>query len=233
MNERQEGLLKTIVTEYVKTAEPVSSKLIADAGNFGLSSATIRNEMADLEEQGYICHPHTSAGRVPTEKGYQYFIKNFIDQGKVAKKHQAALDKLSRNFQSFEPSAVKSLAKEIAELSHNAVFIAFSDNDFYYTGLSNLFSQPEFSQQQLVYELSLVIEHLDQVIKKLFSRDGVEVEIVLGSQNPFAADCGSIIAHYQSENNQGILGIIGPMRMDYQNGVSLVKYSQKLINKLK
>ncbi len=233
MNERQQNLLKIITSQYIKTAQPVSSKFITEAGDFDLSSATIRNEMADLEEQGYIYHPHTSAGRMPTERGYRFFVSNFLQDLKLAKRQQELLDKTFKTFATFEPRALKELAKSLAELSDNAVFVAFANNDFYYTGLSNLFEQPEFTEHQLVYHLSRVIDHLDKVIGKIFKNINSEVEVAIGSKNPFGQDCSSVLAKYQVKNNEGILGILGPVRMDYQNNVSLVKYSQQLINNLK
>lgn len=74
MNKRQEKIIGVIVREYVKNPKPVSSKILAQ--KLGLSSATLRNEMMDLEETGYLSKPHTSAGRIPTEKGYRLFIKS-------------------------------------------------------------------------------------------------------------------------------------------------------------
>jgi heat-inducible transcriptional repressor len=74
LDERKEQILREIVENYVRRGEPVGSRIVADATDLGLSSATIRNEMAILEREGYISHPHTSAGRVPTDKGYRYYV---------------------------------------------------------------------------------------------------------------------------------------------------------------
>ena len=233
MNERQQSLLKILTTEFIRTAQPVSSQFITDSGGFDLSSATIRNEMADLEKQGYIFHPHTSAGRVPTEKGYQYFVENFIEEDGLSKKNQDSLSAVAQGYNQFEYALVKNLAKQMAALSDSAVFVAFANNDFYYTGLSNLFSQPEFFQHQLVYDLSNVIDHLDTTINKIFNRIDDQIDITVGSKNYFSHECSSVLIKYDTGDYQGIVGILGPMRMDYQNNFNLVKYSQELIIKLK
>ena len=169
MNERQQNLLKIITAQYIKTAQPVSSKFISEGGKVRFSPATIRNEMAESETEGYIFHPHTSAGRIPTERGYQFFVENFIKDLSLSKKEQFFLDKLINSFRQFEPRVAKELAKGMAEFSNGAVFVAFTDRDFFYTGLSNLFAQPEFEQHQLVYNLSQVIDHLDAVINRIFN----------------------------------------------------------------
>jgi len=80
LSERQQTVLRLIIQEYVSSATPVSSKTISSDYNLGVSSATIRNEMAALEEMGYLTHPHTSAGRVPTEAGYRYFVQKLMEQ---------------------------------------------------------------------------------------------------------------------------------------------------------
>src|SRR6266498_2194983 len=78
LTQRQQTILNLIVHTYVATAVPVSSKAILIAAELGISSATVRNDMAVLEEQGYLTHPHTSAGRIPTDKGYRYFVERLL-----------------------------------------------------------------------------------------------------------------------------------------------------------
>lgn len=84
LTERQEQLLASLIREYIARPEPVSSKILTLTAERNLSSATIRNEMAVLEEKGYIRSPHTSAGRVPTEDGYRYFVQYLLDNPSLA-----------------------------------------------------------------------------------------------------------------------------------------------------
>src|SRR3990167_5524478 len=77
---RKDKILGIVVNEYIKTVNPVSSGLIAQEHPLEISSATIRNILAELEEDGFLTHPHTSAGRVPTEKGYRYYVDNLMDE---------------------------------------------------------------------------------------------------------------------------------------------------------
>lgn len=80
LTERQQRILRVIIQRYVESAMPVSSQFITDGSDLGVSSATIRNEMAALEEMGYLMQPHTSAGRVPTELGYRYFVQKLMEK---------------------------------------------------------------------------------------------------------------------------------------------------------
>jgi len=79
MTQRQEQILKLLVESYIQSAEPVSSSWLAQLPDIGVSSATIRNDLAELEEEGYLVSPHTSAGRIPTDTGYRYYIETFLE----------------------------------------------------------------------------------------------------------------------------------------------------------
>ena len=92
LSERKQKILKAVIDEYVEAAEPVGSRAIAKKDELGLSSATIRNEMADLEEMGYLAQPHTSAGRIPTDVGYRFYVNTLMNRYKMGVE---ALEKLN------------------------------------------------------------------------------------------------------------------------------------------
>lgn len=80
MDDRKAAILRAIVEEYIETAQPVGSQTVARSGTLGVSSATVRNDMTVLEREGYLVQPHTSAGRIPTDLGYRYFVDHLIKQ---------------------------------------------------------------------------------------------------------------------------------------------------------
>jgi len=84
LNERRAQLLSLIIREYVDSAQPVGSETIVRKHELPYSSATIRNEMARLEEEGYISHPHTSAGRVPSDQGYRYYAESLMQENDLS-----------------------------------------------------------------------------------------------------------------------------------------------------
>ena len=108
LDERKVKILKAVIKNYLETGEPVGSRTISKFTDMKLSSATIRNEMADLEELGYIVQPHTSAGRIPTDKGYRFYVddmmseKERISQTGKLRWHQEKVRWLLRR-QSFQP----------------------------------------------------------------------------------------------------------------------------------
>src|ERR671916_2349374 len=77
---RQEAILAHVVDEHIATGAPVGSKTLVERGGLGVASSTVRNELAVLEELGLLTHPHTSAGRVPTDLGYRFFVDHIVPQ---------------------------------------------------------------------------------------------------------------------------------------------------------
>lgn len=218
---RQKELFKNIVEEYIKTAQPVGSKLIVDKFNLDISPATVRNDMRELEEQDLIVSPHTSAGRIPTEYGYRYYTKNYINLD--TELNDKEMEKL-RNVEIKNIDDIKNLAKVIAEKSGLGVFIGFAKNDIYYTGLSNIFKQPEFQNLNLVYNISSVIDHLDESMEKVYNQIS-KTEIKIGKDNLFSLDCSAVMTKIKNI----LIIIFGPMRMNYQENIKLINYARKKI----
>lgn len=222
LDPRKETLLKLTVRRYVKSAEPVGSAWLAEESGLDVSSATIRNELAVLEELGYLLQPHTSAGRAPSEKGYRYYVANFLEKkppsGEVA---EAIADAVHESFEDAE--RLRRAAKALADLAQESALVAFAPRNVYYTGLSNLFGKPEFRQFAQVAVMSKVLDHLDETMEKMFPEVPPSVSVLIGSQNPFGPECGLIVARAPMEGGYGVLGILGPMRMDYDAHVGLLE----------
>ncbi len=233
MESRKDNLLRIIIEEYISSASPVGSGLVVDKYLPEVSSATVRNEMAELEADGLIRQPHTSAGRIPTIKGYRCYIDKFVGEGKLSEKDKKSLNKIADQLGGNDVG-IKSLAKVLAELSNNAVLIGFKPYNVYYTGISNLFRQPEFVEQSQVYSMSEIIDHLDDVMGKIFNKINIEAQILLGRENPFGEMSSVILGKYKRRGqDSGLIGILGPSRMDYPRNLGLVRYAQEIIGDLK
>jgi heat-inducible transcriptional repressor len=228
--DRKKQILEAIIKEHITTGAPVGSSNLVEKYKLDCSSATVRNIMAELEEEGFIRQPHTSAGRVPTEAAYKLYLAEVIGKKKIKKIKDKDLHELDIALGDSDESAMRDTAKALAALTDSAVFWAFHKNNLYYTGLSNLFQQPEFVNSGLVYNVSAVIDRMDEIIDNIFEKTGTEAQIMIGEENPFGNFCGAILAKYKRGNQSGLFGILGPMRMDYERNLSLVEY---ILNKLK
>lgn len=227
LTQRKKKVLKRIVEEYIKKARPISSGTLAKKDFPKISSATLRNEMLDLTKIGLLYQPHTSAGRVPTLEGFRFFLENFLHEDKVLPLAEDFFSETEKQ-ESEARKKMKNLAKKLAETSQEAVVIAFSREDFYYTGLSYLFQQPEFSDITLVHSLSETIDHLDEKMKKIFDKIE-EMKVLIGDKNPFGDHCATIFDRVKIDSQKVIIGLLGPLRMDYKKNIALIKSIKKLL----
>lgn len=225
MNERRELILETIIKEHIASGTPVGSSVLVDKYDLGISSATVRNEMAALEEEGYIAQPHTSAGRIPTERAYRTFLEKII-VGKIDKNIEQVLHQL---LQEKSETSFREVAKVLSQLVNNTVFWAFHRHNLYYTGISNMFQQPEFREVEKIYDISAVIDRIDEIVEETFNQVDDGVNIMIGSESPFGNFCSAIMVKYRHNGNIGMFGILGPMRMDYERNIALVKFINELI----
>ncbi len=227
MDNRKEFILNTIIKEHIRTGAPVGSSILVDKYKLDISPATVRNEMAELESKNYIIQPYTSAGRIPTEKAYNFYVENL----KSAKLKEAEVNDLKNVLANKNEVGFKNTAKILAKKSGNAVFWAYHKNNLFYTGISNLFSQPEFSQVNLIYDISSIIDRVDEIIDQIFNEIKYGPQILIGSDNPFGNFCSTILAKYKVGDNVGMFGIIGPLRMNYEKNMALVKYVNESITR--
>lgn len=211
MDERDNKILKSIIDIYTKTAAPVGSKVLSDDKSFSVSPATIRNVMTDLEKQGYITQPHTSAGRIPTIFGYKYYLDNLLDFKSADKKEVGEL----RNLCKKDPRV---LAKSLAEKTNLAAIVGFDANDFYFTGLFNLFSQPEFEDYRMVLSMSQVVDSLEKAFAEIYNKIN-SPQVLMGEENPFSEYCSVVATTLPSSGH--LLAILGPIRMDYSRILGL------------
>ncbi len=228
LDQRKESILKAIVQEYVRTAEPVGSSFIVKKYGFGVSPATIRNDMAELEDGGFISAPHTSAGRVPTEAGYRYYIQNFLTPKQSN----------SRRFEEFRQKAarednreelLKSVAKFLAINTGEAVIVGLSPRHFYSTGFSRLFSKPEFAEVAFMRDFSEIMDRLDEVMAELWGTAPDNIQILVGHESPFGDRCGTIVTRFNTGEESGILGVLGSLRMNYDRNYSLISYARQML----
>lgn len=224
MTPRQQAILNAIVEQYAEVASPVGSSLLAKL--FNVSSATIRAEMADLEKLGYISQPHTSAGRVPTDKGYRLYVNQVANNLEMTSEQpRAATRALSaRVHNAGAPERmIRNAVDTLVELTHN-LGIATIGNQLYMSGLSNLFGQPEFINGLQVQQVARLLDNLEPWLKEAAPNEPLSVYI--GQENPIgrAAGCSLIISRFRSPfSDRSYIGTLGPTRQSYKDVMSLVR----------
>jgi heat-inducible transcriptional repressor len=226
MDNRKEKILNLVIENYIANAEPVGSKFLVSAEGLDFSEATVRNELRALEAEGYLTHPHTSAGRIPTEKGYRYYIKNLnLAKSQISKNDGKVLTN-SLDKTGDHELAFKHMAKTMVELSNETVVIAFSPENIYYTGLSNLFNKPEFAQLSLVADISEIFDNFEDSLEGFFEKVDNNPQYFIGDEHPFGEMLSVVSMRFGKD---GLVALVGPKRMDYKYNFGLMKKLLELI----
>ncbi len=231
LDKRQELILRLVIEEYIRSAEPVGSKYLAETFNLAFSSATIRNEMKVLEQEGFLRQPHVSAGRIPTEKSYIYYLQNMLTNGQ----HKIAGAPMRSALQ--EPTEVeqtlRELAKQLVQMSGETAIVATDPRWSYYAGVSNLFHKPDFHNVEVLQAIGEIFDQFDDVIRGLYKHLPETPQVLIGTQGPFGEHMATILVRYKLPgNHQGILGLVGPLRMDYARNIALVERAKEVITEL-
>lgn len=237
MTERQVKLLATIIEQYAEVASPVGSVTLAKL--FGVSSATIRAEMAKLEELGYITQPHTSAGRTPTDKGYRYYV-NWLNELREAgtspqpppDRSARAIDARVATYAHRTDRAIRSAVDSLVEITHN-LGLATIGEQLYMSGIGNLFSQPEFASPRHVQQIARLLDNLEPWLLEAAPNEPLNVYI--GAENPVgkASEASLIISRFRSPySDHSYIGVLGPTRQDYAKVMRLVRHTGAMLEEV-
>ncbi len=236
MNIREQKILEAIIKEYVDTAEPVSSGVLVKKYNLKFSPATIRADMNRLEEEGHLYQPHTSAGRIPTDKGYRFFIDSLMKSRALTVREQ---EMLRQNFIKNRELdyLMQKTAALLADFSSNFAIsglMGFDEPEVFKAGIGRLLREPEFESSEFLSQTTQILDYLDKNINELF--DIVQDETVgvyIGQENPIKQMRGlSMIVSGQKlkSGNRGLIAILGPQRMKYDRNIALIEYMKNLLD---
>ncbi len=335
LSDRQKLILKAIVEEYIKTVDPVGSKALTEKPYLNFSPATLRYEMAYLEELGYLEKTHTSSGRIPSELGYKYYVDHLVTRDQEVTNVYPLIDEIFKKNQMGKDKAVKEVLNLLSELTHYTAialgpditnskvkkldlikisndeaillivlssghvqnlkmsyghlnsfddlqkvvttlndilkdkplnkieeilndefaskkvnklvefqeeildmfldaFQKFSTESYYFSGLQNMFEQPEFRDFDKLKKLvnTMANKSLMQIVND-FSDTSLTIKI--GNENKLTQmkDCTIVSIPYQiNEFESGTIAVIGPTRMEYRKVIPLVEYIAKNMSKL-
>ena len=243
ITERQKQILFQVVEEYAETASPVGSVTMAKL--FKVSPATIRAEMARLEALGLVAQPHTSAGRVPTDAGYRFYVNHIgniseeaLDSADDAERREPTRRSLERgvhalqvrvNSQSRADAAIRRAVDALVELTGN-LGLATIGGQLYLSGISRLFTQPEFMNTDRVQAVAKLLDNLEPWLME--AAPGEPLNIFIGQENPIGrnSQVSLIISKFRSPfSDRSYIGVLGPTRQDYVKVMSLVKYAGNML----
>lgn len=240
---RQTQILVAIIEQYAEVAAPVGSVTLAKL--FGVSSATIRAEMSRLEEAGLITQPHTSAGRIPTDKGYRFYVNRLTESqedGVIMINADNSRDNFVRSTQAISnrissqkekaDRAIRSAVDSLVELTGNLGLATIGDQ-LYMNGIYNLFSQPEFESGEAVQSVAQLLDNLEPWLRE--ANPNQPLNIYIGSENPIGKNSGVslIISKFESPfSANSYIGVLGSTRQNYAKTIKLVRHTGEILEEI-
>lgn len=229
---RQDLILSKIIQEYIDFAIPVSSKRLEEKYNFGVSPATIRNEMQRLTGLGFLFQPHTSAGRIPTDKAYRFLVdKILLKQEFFEKKQDFGIKDLSDK-EILDPLRfVQSITRALAATSSSlAVGYLFDEKFLWKEGWEELLQAPEFQKTSRVSDFVKFLKSFERDIEKV--KPDSNIRVYIGRETPFpkSAEFSLIISKCCfPDKEEGVISILGPKRMAYDKNIALINSLKEIL----
>ncbi|MEN9327286.1 MAG: hypothetical protein RI947_94 [Candidatus Parcubacteria bacterium] len=237
LTQRQVDILRAIIHEYTEVGTPVGSEILEKKFKLGVSPATIRNEMVELARKGYLKKTHFSSGRVPSAKGFRFYIKHLMKEKELSTIDEVAYKNSIWDERDETHKLLYHATKVLATRTGLLSITATNTGDVYYSGMANLLTKDEFLDLALSKTLFGMLDevHFWEGILRQFYKIEDDVMYLLGEEDfrdPLFESCASVIGEFEGEKTKGIIGVIGPKRMSYDVIIPQVRYFSRLIEEI-
>ena len=236
LTERKLKILHTIIMDFISNAEPVGSRTLSKLLDMNISPATIRNEMADLEEMGYLFHPHTSSGRVPSDKAYRLYVNRMMEKYELEEKEKKRIKRELRVHMNELERTVRhasELLSDITNLTSFATCEDMKDMSIFLQGMTRIFAYPEYRTIEHARSFLEMVDDRETFASELAAREQ-GLSITIGKENSERIAPGSSIisaTYYVDGHMVGKLGVVGPTRMRYSEIAGVIEYMANNINR--
>lgn len=232
---RRRAVLTATINKYIHGALPIASEDIA--ADFDLSSATIRNIFSELETEGLITHLYTSGGRIPTDRGYRYYVDFLISQMELLDEEKEGIVKeYKREIRQLE-DALEETSEVISTITHYAGIVSFLEwqDRFFYKGISYVLEQPEFKDSEKIRILIKMIEDKKRLLDIINRNFDGKVKVYIGRELGFIGmeNCALVVSSYRLKGKPlGRLAVLGPARMEYKQIIPTVEYISEVLTEV-
>lgn len=220
IDERKTQLIKRVVDAYISTAHPVGSAVLVQRYRLSVSSATIRNELSFLEDAGYMFQPYTSAGRVPTQLAYRRYFED-LKTTRLSRTVERSLQRMAGTISSYED--MRELCRILSHFAEEIVFCVGPSGAFS-AGIRFLTEKPECNDPEFMRDITTCIDVCDEIIERICDDiDSDSVYAAIGDDETFGASCSALAVRILVGDDPIYIGIIGPLRMNYQKNIALLQ----------
>lgn len=235
LTDRQLQILKAVVEEFIEHAEPVGSETIERKYNIGVSPATIRNEMSNLTQMGYLKQPHTSAGRAPTAIGLKLYVKQLMEEKPLSITEEVSTKEQVWDYRHNLDRLLQQATLALAEQSQTIAVACTDQGHAYSAGYAHILNMPEFYDIDVTRHVLEMLDRTDQLLQ-LFNRsvNPGPIHILFGEEldDPFLEPVSYVYADFQAGDVHGKIGLIGPARLNFPAAIPRVRYFSDLINEI-
>ncbi|PIY72140.1 hypothetical protein COY87_02525 [Candidatus Roizmanbacteria bacterium CG_4_10_14_0_8_um_filter_33_9] len=237
ITQRQIEVLKAIIQEYTESGEPVGSEILEKKYKLGVSPATVRNEMVQLAKKGYLKKAHFSSGRIPSPKGFRFYISKLMKEKELSTADEVSYKNSIWDDRNETHKLLSTATKVLADKTGLISVVATNEGEVYFSGLSNMCRIQEFINRELERHLFERLEELAYWERLLIQLGKTEEEIffLLGDEeniDPVYESCASVFSDFKGETVRGIIGIVGPKHMKYDFIAPQIKYFSSLIEQI-
>jgi heat-inducible transcriptional repressor len=243
---RQTSLLKTIIDEYIQTADAVGSENLDKKYNLGVSPATIRNEMVALTKAGYLKQAHTSAGRVPTPTAMKFYIDQLMEEKQMSLVDEVKakeevwdfrnkIDDLMDEATHALADRTKSLAVGALKNPTSSKGLRGAGDKFWQSGHSYVFNNPEFAEVAACQNLFSIFQEFDKLDRLFFGLESTSpLDVFFGEELgwPELMPSSVVSTHFTIQGRPGAFGVIGPARADYSTVIPILRYFGNLVQEV-
>lgn len=227
LSPRQIDILRIIVEEYINTAQPVGSEMLDRKYNLGVSPATIRNEMVQLVNMGYLKQPHVSAGRVPTPRALKYYITQLMREEDLSVAEEVSVKQRMWESRNEFDNLMREATKALAEKTHCIGMAITSQSKTYHSGYLYLLEEPEFYDIDVTKKVFSLLDQAEELLT-LLDQAGDEdpIHVLLGDDfgHQHLQPVGIVFADFRLGGLQGSIGVIGPSRLNYSYIIPLLRH---------
>lgn len=234
---RQIQILKSLIDEYIETAEAVGSESLEKKYNLGISPATVRNEMVALTKSGFLKQPHTSSGRVPTPKAMKLYVDQLMEEKQMSLAEEVKAKEEVWDARGNMDELLDEATHALAETTKSLAVAAVDDYDkIWHAGYANVFSNPEFADMGVCESLFSMIDEVERLNELFFKRINPTspMDVLFGEELgwPNLAPIGVVTTHFNIYGKNGALGVIGPARLSYPRVIPVLRYFGHLIEEI-
>lgn len=234
ITDRQKDILEKLIGEYIKLAWPISSDFLKKECHLSISPATIRLDLADLTRAGFLEKHYISGGRIPTDRGWRFFVDNLFEKDDFAKNGEKILKEFEEIFKEVNDifHFSQEIAKRLASFSANLGLVYSQElGVFWKEGWEKIVKIPEFQNLDYLKKFTELVNDLERNIEKFdFFEKGEKIKVYIGKESPFKEKKFGIVAGKSLERTTFV--ILGPKRMDYNRNIGLINYLIKKIEKI-